>query len=238
MTKKQKQALMEQATHPALTETERQTQWQGCCKLALNLHQRPDELARFQVKLQNGYRIPYVDDQQLVPTALALVSGMATAGVRRWNWLPPPSADDLADPAAWVARRLAERRFEQNDAERDRLLRQREARAFGQAQPAGNGTLNPVHEQRSKYGLDELGDRLEQVMAKHRAERGEFRREWLDHRSKPFYIPVRNGGISNKQVTIMAGEITGRRERRTFEESWKIVTDWLHQGRTQRSTQA
>jgi hypothetical protein len=249
MTKKYKKTLMQSArgapTGPATefntapntgTETQtniapadtnrREAQWMGCCKLAFNLHHRPDELAQYQAKLQNGYRVPYADDPQLMPTAIALVSGMAAAGVRKWDWLPPPSAADLADPAAWLARRLAERRSEQNDAERDRRLRQKEARAFGQPRPAGITAINPVHEQHSKHSLDELAKRLVSTMAKHEAERGEFKREWLDHRSE-FYIPASDGGISNKQVAIMACEITGSRARRSFDENWKIVLDWL-----------
>jgi hypothetical protein len=253
--KKHKKSLMEQVAHlaPTGTDTEieteanttptgigtgietntapagtdhRQAQWKGCCKLAFNLHRRPNDWAQFQVKLQNGYRIPYVDDPQLMPTALELVSNMAAAGVHKWDWLPAPGADDLADPAAWVARRLAERRSEQNAAERDRRLRQKEARAFGQPGPTGNGAINPVHEQQSKHTLDELARRLEFVMAKHQAEHGEFKREWLDHRSD-FYINARDGGISNKQAVIMANAIVGRQERRSFDENWKIVMDWL-----------
>ena len=56
----------------------------------------------------------------MMTAALALVAGMADAGVRRWDWLPAPSTDDLSDPAAWAARRLVERRAEQDAAERGR----------------------------------------------------------------------------------------------------------------------
>jgi hypothetical protein len=209
----------------------RQAQWKGCCKLAFNLHRRPNDWAQFQVKLQNGYRIPYVDDLQLMPTALELVSNMAAAGVRRWNWLPAPTADDLEDPGAWVARRLTNRRCEQDEAERDRRFRQKEARAFGQPGPTGNGAINPVHEQQSKHSLEELAQRLEFAMS-----RAGFKREWLDHRS-PNYMPDRDGGISNKQIAIMASEITGRRERRSFEENWDIVTGWLRERRIEQPTQ-
>jgi hypothetical protein len=247
--KKRKKTLMEQAAAPTLPHSEetaglvaaevettttnagadqREEQWQGCCRLAFNLSRRGEELAQYQAKLENGHRVPFVDDARLMSTALALVSGMAAAGVRKWGWLPAPSTEDLADPASWVTRRLAQRRSEQNDAERDRRLRQKEARAFGQRGLTGNGTINPVHEQRSKHSLEELARRLEFVMAKHQADHGEFKREWLDHRSN-FYIHDCDGGISNKQVAIMACEITGSRSRRAFDENWKIVTDYLRE---------
>jgi hypothetical protein len=251
--KKHKKSLMERAAHLAPTGTDtkanttptgtgietntapagtdhRQAQWKGCCKLAFNLHHRPDELAQYHDKLQNGYRVPYVDDQKLVSTALALVAGMAAAGVRKWNWLPAPGADDLADPADWVARRLAERCSEQDEAERDRRLRQKKGRAFGRSQSAGNGTINPVHLQHSKHSLEAMGRRLEWVIAEH-TKRGEFRREDLDHRSE-HYISDRDGGISNKQIVLMANLIVGQQEKRRYDQNWKIVTDWLRERKT------
>jgi hypothetical protein len=243
--KKPKKTLIEQAAHPAPTadsetnagaETNadpREAQWRGCCRLAFNLHRRPNELAQLQAKLQNGYRIPYVDDLQLMPAALELVSNMAAAGVKRWDWLPPPSADDLADPAAWVARRLAERRAEQDEAERDRRLRQKEARAFGQSPAGGNGTGKPVYAQRLKRPLAEAGDSLERVMAQHQAEHGEFDPRWLDPHSPRFIT-----GITNKEVIMMASEISGVRSRRPFEENVKIVTDWLRTRKQQKPDEA
>jgi hypothetical protein len=249
--KKHKKSLMEQAAHlapngtDAEIETEanttptgigtgietntaaagadhRQAQWKGCCKLAFNLHHRPDELAQYQAKLQNGYRVPYVDDLQLMPAALELVSNMAAAGVKRWDWLPPPSSDDLADLAAWVTRRLTERRTKQDEAERDRRLRQKEARAFGQSPAGGNGI--PVYAQRLKRPLAEAGDSLERVMAQHQAEHGEFDPRWLDPNSPRFI-----DGVTNKEIIMMASEISGRRERRSFEENWTIVMDYVRE---------
>ena len=109
--------------------------------------------------------------------ALCLTGGMAVAGVRPWDFLPVPSEDDLADPVGWSARRLSGRSVEQNAADLVRRLDQKAARALGQAEPGtGNGTINPVYLQRSRYSLDQLADRLEQVMS-----RPGFEREWLDH---------------------------------------------------------
>ena len=75
----------------------------------------------------------------MMTAALNLVTGMAAAGVRRWDWLPAPTADDIANPAAWATRRLAERRTEQDAADRPRRWEGKIARAFGQSQPASNG---------------------------------------------------------------------------------------------------
>jgi hypothetical protein len=159
--------------------------------------------------------------------ALALVARMPAAKVRRWDWLPPPNNEDLTDPVTWAARRLVEQRATQDGADRIRRLDQRAARALKQA-VGGNGTIRPVHEQQSPYDLEELARRLEFTIAKHEAERGEFKHEWLDHRS-PFYIPVEEGGISNKHIAIMVREIWGSASRRPFVENWKIVTDWLRE---------
>jgi hypothetical protein len=95
------------------------------------------------------------------------------------------------------------------------------ARAQGQAAPAGNGTINPVHLQQPKRSLEEMGRRLELAMSQEG-----FEREWLDHRS-PHYISDRDGGISNKQVVLMANLIVGRQEKRPYDQNWKIVMDWL-----------
>ena len=209
------------------TGTDRNTQWQGCCKFAVNLHRQPADWDKFKAELQSGYQVREVGDQRLVAAALALVADLAEAGVRRWDFLPAPSEADLAEPEAWAARRLAERRREQDDAEADRRWQQRQARAFGQ-RPPGNGTVNPVHLQRSKHSLEELGRRLQWVIAQHQAAGREFKREFLDNRSD-YYIDVAGGGVANKQVTIMACEITGVRERRDFDDSWNIVMDWLRE---------
>jgi hypothetical protein len=199
----------------ALTEWDKN--WQGYCKFAVGL--RPDQWAQFQTDLQNGLA-PQVDPV-LMAAARALVANMVAAGVRRWDWLPAPCADDLSDPAAWAARRLAERRAEQDAAERSSHWQRKLARAQGQAAPAGNGTINPVHLQQPKRSLEEMGRRLELAMSQEG-----FEREWLDHRS-PHYISDRDGGISNKQVVLMANLIVGRQEKRPYDQNWKIVMDWL-----------
>ena len=83
----------------------------------------------------------------------------------------------------------------------------------------------PSYLQQSKYSLEQLGQRLEWTKGAHEAAGREFRRELLDHRS-PHFIKVPQGGISNKQVVIMAGMITGQRQRRSFDDNWNIVMGW------------
>jgi predicted DNA-binding transcriptional regulator AlpA len=204
--------------------SDRDALWQGYCRLAVALHRRGNA-AEFKTDLLAG-QIPTVTDTALMQAALALVAGMSAAGVKRWNWLPAPTRDELADPEAWAARRLIDRRAAQ-DAEGSGRWDAQVARALRQP-PTAKGTINPVHLQQSKYDLAELARRLEWTIAKHKAERGDFKREWLDHRSQ-HYISDAAGGISNKQVSIMAGEITGSRSRREFDANWKIVTDWLRE---------
>jgi hypothetical protein len=103
------------------------------------------------------------------------------------------------------------------------------ARALGQVPPAGNGTINPIHLQQPKRSLEEMGQRLERAMS-----REGFEREWLDHRS-PHYISDRDGGISNKQIVLMANLIVGRQEKRSYDENWTIVTNWLHSRQAQQT---
>ena len=161
----------------------------------------------------------------MMTAALNLVTGMAEAGVHKWDWLPAPGAGDLADPAAWATRRLAERRAEQDAAAHLRRWDSKVARAFGQSQPGSGGTINPIHLQQPKHSLEEMGKRLAWVIAEH-TKRGKFRREDLDHRS-PHYISDANGGISNKQVVLLANLIVGRQEKRPYDQNFKIAMDWL-----------
>jgi hypothetical protein len=246
--KKHKKALMEQAAHPASidkTNTEIATDttaadttatnivltqwdkaWQGYCKFIVGL--RPDEWAQFQTDLQNG-RVPQVDPA-LMAAAGALVAGMADEGVRSWDWLPAPSTDDLSDAVTWASRRLAARRAEQDAAERSVLWQRKLARAQGRTPPAGNGTINPIHLQQPKRSLEEMGRRLERAMG-----REGFKREWLDHRSS-HYVSDRDGGISNKQIVLMANLIVGRQERRPYDQNWKIVEDWLRERQAKESS--
>jgi hypothetical protein len=51
-------------------------------------------------------------------------------------------------------------------------------------------------------------------------------REDLDHRS-PQYISDAKGGISNKQIVLMANLITKRQEPRPFDNNWAIVTEFM-----------
>ena len=199
------------------TDPKRDAQWQGCCKVLFNQRHQPNDLEQLQAELLKQV------DQPLLSAALELVAGMATAGVRRWDWLPAPTDDELADPKAWVAQQLADRSCKQDRAEDARRLRQKVARAFGQPTTGGTGT--PSYLQQSKYSLEQLGQRLEWTKGAHEAAGREFRRELLDHRS-PHFIKVPQGGISNKQVVIMAGMITGQRQRRSFDDNWNIVMGW------------
>jgi hypothetical protein len=223
---------------PAAPDDDRRAaQWQGCCKFAFNLRHHPKDWEEFQTKLRDGYQVSHVDDQRMVSTAIALVVGLAAAGVRRWDWLPAPSDAELAEPEVWATRRLAHRRVEEDEAERERRFRQKAARAFRQSPSVGTGVVNPVHLQRSKHNLDELAQRLEYTKSAHEAAGREFTPKLLDHRSL-HYIKTRNGGISNKQVIIMACEITKQRERRPFDDNWQIVMNWWNDWKTQRQPNA
>jgi hypothetical protein len=144
--------------------------------------------------------------------------------------LPAPSTDDLSDPAAWAARRLVERRAEQDEAERVRHQQRKLARALGQVPPAGNGNGRPVYRQRLTRPLAEVGDALDRVIAEHQSKHGEFKRQWLDPNSPRFIA-----GVTNKEIIIMASEITGQSKWRSFNENWSIVTNWLHSRQAQQT---
>jgi hypothetical protein len=250
--KKSKNALVDQAAHPASIDTEANTEtgtettatdttatdivltewdkrWQGYCKYAIGLHRRPDDLADFEVDLQGGRR-PDVTEPAMMTAALHLVAGIVAAGVRRWDWLPAPRAADLPDPAAWAARRLAERGAEQDEAERVRHQQRKLARALGQVPPAGNGTGRPVYRQRLGRPLAEVGDELARVIAEHQSKHGEFKRQWLDPNSPRFIA-----GVTNKEVIMMASEISGRQEERPYDQNWTIVTNWLRNRQAQQT---
>jgi hypothetical protein len=193
--------------------------WLGYCTFAARLHHRK-ELTKFLDELRAG-RCSDVEDRELFELAAALVVAAAEAGLRVPDWGSPPSAEELGSPT-WVAGRVVTERANQEAAGRRKRWGQGLARALGEPRPPGTwGTINPVYLQKSKHSLEELARRLRQAL-----ERPGFQREWLDHRS-PNYVPVGKGGISNKQVTIMAGLITGRQEPRSFDETWAIVTNWL-----------
>lgn len=195
------------------------TAWIGYCVFASYLRRRK-ELAKFLDELRAGRRHG-VTDPELFAAAAALVVALREAGLRLTPQCSPPSAEELGSPT-WVAERVAAERASQAAAGHDKRWQQGLARALGEPRPAGTGTINPVHLQELKHSLEDLGRRLRKAM-----DRPGFQREWLDHRS-PQYIPDRDGGISNKQVTIMAGLISGRQER-PFDESWTIVTNWLRE---------
>lgn len=219
----------EPVAHPAPTGTNREAQWQKCCKHAANLHRQPIDWLQYKAKLEKGYNIPLLDDQRLMSTALELVNSMVVAGVRRWDWLPAPTDDDLAQPEAWIEQRLALRKIEQDEAERDRRLRQKEARAFGLPTSNGTGIGMPVYRQKPKHSLDELVRRLRWTMDAHKAAGRAFTRELLDPNS-PHYLDDRSNSITNKQIIMMANTIVeqrgGQRGPRPFNENFNIVIDY------------
>ena len=194
--------------------------WLGYRKFAAQLH-RAKELVKFLEQLRAG-RCGVVEDPELFAAAAALVVAVVEAGLRVPDWGLPPSAQELGSPT-WVAERVAAERANQESAGDRKRWGQGLARALGEPRPPGTGAINPVYKQKSKIPRDELARRLRRAL-----DRPGFTRKWLDHRSR-HYVPVGEGGLSNKQITIMAGLITGRQERRSFDEAWRIVTDWLHE---------
>jgi hypothetical protein len=178
-----------------------------------------------------------MEPPELILAIMKLIVAFDEAGVQPLTWPSPPTDEQLTDLDEWVGECVAEARIEQDRAERQRDVQKAMNRVLVKAglKPAPDGSkINPVHLQKSKFTLDELTERLKWTIAWHRAEyasRGvhfEFRREWLDPRSKR-YIKVRDGGISNKQIIIMANLIEDRQEQRPFDRNWEIVTNWLRQ---------
>jgi hypothetical protein len=137
------------------------------------------------------------------------------------HWNPAPKDDELADLSGWIANRLEE---QERSTRHKRWLRQL-ARLEGRPN-AGNGAGTPMHRQRSRFDVNELARRLNFVITRHTTERGEFRREFLDHRS-PHYIAVKDGGIGNKQIVMLAHQLVPSDERRDFDANWAIVKSWL-----------
>ena len=41
------------------------------------------------------------------------------------------------------------------------------------------------------------------------------------------YISDRDGGMSNKQIALMANAITGQQQRRSYDDNWAIVMGWM-----------
>jgi hypothetical protein len=162
----------------------------------------------------------------LLLAAADLVSSLAEGNVKLPNPPPPaPSEEEIADKQRWEAV-VADLRAQQEQRARRRRWQNGLARAQGAPSPAGNGASVPIFRQKLTIGLNEFERRLRWVMAEHETQHGAFDPKWLDHHSKK-YIPSAAGGVSNKQIIIAASMITGRRESRPFDESWRIVSDWL-----------
>ena len=114
--------------------------WQKYCKLAFNLH-RSDQIAEFKIDLQAGH-VPQVAEPTLMTAALNLVTSMPVAGVRRWDGFQR-RAPTTWQTTAWIRRRLAERRSEQDQAEHDRRWDSKVARALGEPRPGSSGVDQP-----------------------------------------------------------------------------------------------
>ena len=252
--KKSKKTLMGQAAHPAPTNTgteyatatgtettetdttainivltEWDKAWQGYCKYAIGLHRRPDDLADFEVDLQGGRR-PDVTEPAMMTAALALVVRHGGRGRPALGLVAGAQRRRPSDPAAWAARRLAERRAEQDEAERVRHQQRKLARALGQIAAGRQRDRQAGLPTAPGRPLAEVGDALDRVIAEHQAKHGEFKRQWLDPNSPRFIA-----GVTNKEIIIMASEITGQSEWRSFNENWSIVTNWLHSRQAQQT---
>jgi len=205
---------------------ERDKPWACCYRLALNLN-RQGKTADFERDLEAGLLSEL--NRPLIGGALALVQGLTAAGVRPpKSWLRPPTEEELSDIPAWVSQCVAAARVEQETSARTGQWQRMLAQASGQ-QTTNAGAINPVHLQRPKRNLEEMAERLERAMS-----RPGVRREDLEHRSA-HYVKDRDGGISNKQIAFMANLIVERQERRSFDENWKIATDFLAERRAQQA---
>jgi hypothetical protein len=156
-----------------------------------------------------------VDSPELVPAAIAISAVDIGKKVP-----PPPTEQQLAKLDDWISEVIAEHRRSSQNERWARELR-------GLPRNSGNGkAIGPMRLQKSRYGRDELLHRLQDVIKRHNDKLGEFERRYLDPHFR-FYIPVKDGGISNKQVVLLAGMIVGNNDERSFEENWKIVSGEL-----------
>jgi hypothetical protein len=133
---------------------------------------------------------------------------------------PPPTAQEMADLEAWAANVEAKHKRNAEYEKLDRKLR-------GLSPNRGNGkAIGPARLQKSKFSKDELLQRLRYVMDLHDEKHMGFERRYLDPNNK-YHIPVCDGGISNKQVPFLAGFIVGNNDERSYDDNWKIVSEYL-----------
>ncbi len=179
---------------------------------------RHGELAAFVAELHDDRH--EVEDVRLMHAAIELVRDPTASTVKH---PPTPSVEQLTDLAGWLAQVVTD-----NDTAQRRKRWGRELRVAGPRDGQITGASSgPVYQQQSKHGLDELVQRLESVIAKHQAAGREFKREMLDHRS-PHYVTHRDGGIDTKGIVFLANFITGQAERRSYDENWAIVSEFLN----------
>jgi hypothetical protein len=213
----QTDAAAEPATFPPIPNGVREDFWQSAEKV-----RRTRDLSQLAHAIEEGWSA--VDDVELAKAAVALVRHLRAERVTNWSWPPCPTVDELAAQDDWLAQRLSAAQAEQQAGQKERQARNRLRQAGLSSQPAG-GPGVPVRLQRLKITLDEARERLAHVVKTHEERTGgQFKREWLDHRY-PHFITNADGGLSNKQIVLMANEIAGNNDERSFDESWAIVTE-------------
>lgn len=194
----------------AQTDDSSEASWRNYLKFARKLYRR-GELEKLGTAIREGNG-PELEDCRLMQAAILL----APAKIGRW--LPTaPTAEQLADPEAWVAKVMEDYTRRSQNVQWERELEGLPRNGGGVGKPIG-----PARLQKSKYDKEELFRRLRFVIAEHKEKHGGFERRYLDHRS-PYYISAANGGISNKQVTFLANEIVGNTAERSFDQNWTIV---------------
>jgi hypothetical protein len=162
---------------------------------------------------------------QLMHAAINLRVAATAAGLGKFTWPPAPSEDELNN-SAWVERCVTRARAASEAAAENR---RRNARLTRQLRAVGIGTTGkgvPVWQQKSKLSLDELADQFVATVAEHESVHGKFEREWLDPNNSHFI----DGGMTNKQVIILASMIAGPAER-PFEECFNIAMEYMRQRR-------
>jgi hypothetical protein len=203
------------------TEVNRELLWQGYAKFIDN-ENRSKRLAKLIADLDTGSLD--LADPQLMHAAINLRVAATAAGLGKLNWPPLPSDEDLID-TAWVERcvtqaRAASETAAANRRRNARLARQLRAAGIG---PSGKGV--PIWQQKSSRSLDELADQLAATIAQHESVHGEFKREWLDPNNSHYL-----GGMTNKQVIILANMIASPAER-SYAENFEIVMNFVRQRR-------
>jgi hypothetical protein len=188
--------------------------WEKVLEIVRKLR-RYKKMDSFLEDWRNGKRKFTIEPEELIDVAERLIVAFEAAGVRPSKWPSAPTGEQLRDLDEWIAACVAN--VETKRSGYESIV----DRALGIEQ-APTGQINPVYLQKLSISREKFFGQLRALIARHREENdGVFHREWLDHKSKK-YIKVKDGGISNKQITIMACEIAGQKPR-LFEDSFKIV---------------